>query len=649
MPPSKRIKSETIDVEEWRNQRRDQTRTQRRRRGATVINISDDSNDEVQIAGGSRSAPAEPRTTLRPEILERGRARSATQAHSSPPRNYSLGVVELTRDEYIQERNKRIKLTDNDEDNYEEYHAGYDIDNPSCWKPPVQQGNRIVQPESAMASHVPFGMSGLPRRLYGNGRPVAPTLRGNALNLPWNGFQSSARPSAMAHQGHLPAPRQRYVSVFANMLGLGSFIPTVYAGCNNQTSGSVNKILQLNGQIVACSAAIAGDADISSEVRHDHQNIPGSLVTIRQGKVHYPCDSHERKISSDVVSPGSSPPEEFLKTYTVNDMALGQDGFHNIIASSGHDMCIRFWQAGGEDPAGLRLIKSIPYGHVPYDVSFRPGVGLLLSAAFSNGDIVLYSPLAENSITMTLAPDQPVGSMAWGSDSTSDLLFASSEPVDGQRGYHRAFDTKKGITLFTFDAQESGDALTVDPSGNNVVLITHCADGRHLLRLYDVRNRKKTLTSTVTLEPVMPAGAGQSGEINCLVYSPDGLYIAAARNDGATHVYDIRMLDRGPVSRFRHHQRSRMVSPSYGVVRAQWLETHRSRLALVTGGDDGDVRLWDPLQSDNNPENGQVLAHSDWDIAHFVVGDVSQNEKPLIVGDSGGRITVYDSPATSLP
>ncbi|KAF9499349.1 WD40 repeat-like protein [Pleurotus eryngii] len=178
--------------------------------------------------------------------------------------------------------------------------------------------------------------------------------------------------------------------------------------------------------------------------------------------------------------------------------------------------------------------------------------------------------------------------------------------------------------------------------GDHVVLITHCADGRHLLRLYDVRNRMKTLSSTVTLEPVTPA-AGQSGEINCLVYSPDGLYIAAARNDGATHVYDMRMLDRGPVSRFRHHQRSRMVSPSYGVVRAQWLETHRSRLALVTGGDDGDVRLWDPLQSDSNPTNGQVLAHSDWDIAHFVVGDVSQNEKPLIIGDSGGRITVYDS------
>lgn len=48
-------------------------------------------------------------------------------------------------------------------------------------------------------------------------------------------------------------------------------------------------------------------------VRHDHQNIPGSLVTIRQGKgnlkpyspkisllnhalVHYPRGSHERRI-----------------------------------------------------------------------------------------------------------------------------------------------------------------------------------------------------------------------------------------------------------------------------------------------------------------------------------------------------------------
>ncbi|KDQ27054.1 hypothetical protein PLEOSDRAFT_1084715 [Pleurotus ostreatus PC15] len=499
-----------------------------------------------------------------------------------------------------------------DEDDYEAYHAGYDIDNPACWKPVVRQGKRIVQPESDTASHVDFEMPKFPGCVYGSGLPAAPTPRRNALNLLWNSFQSNARPSAMPHQERPPALRQRQVAAFANMLGLDPFIPTVYAGCNNQTSGSVNKILQQDGLIVACSAAIAGDADIS---------------------IHYPRDSHEHWISSIDVSPGSSPPEEFLKTYTVNDMALGQDGS-------------QFWQVGGEDPAGLRLIKSIPYPHVPHDVSFRPGFGLLLSAAFSNGDIVLYSPLAKDSITMTLVPDQPVGAMAWGSNSSSDLLFASSEPVDGQRGYHRAFDTNKGTTLFTFDAEESGDALTVDPYGDNVVLITHCADGRHLLRLYDVRNRMKTLTSTVTLEPVKPA-AGQSGEINCLVYSPDGLYTAAARNDGATHVYDIRMLDRGPVSRFRHHQRSRVVSPSYGVVRAQWLETHRSRLALVTGGDDGDVRLWDPLQSDSNPRNGQVLAHSDWDIAHFAVGDVSQNEKPLIIGDSGGRITVYDSLATS--
>lgn len=58
-----------------------------------------------------------------------------------------------------------------------------------------------------------------------------------------------------------------------------------------------------------------------------------------------------------------------------------------------------------------------------------------------------------------------MGATAWGSNSSSDLLFASSEPVDGKRGYHRAFDISKGTALFTFDAEESGDALTVDPNG----------------------------------------------------------------------------------------------------------------------------------------------------------------------------------------
>lgn len=59
-----------------------------------------------------------------------------------------------------------------------------------------------------------------------------------------------------------------------------------------------------------------------------------------------------------------------------------------------------------------------------------------------------------------------VGSMAWGSESTADHLFVSSEPRERTfTGAHKVFDLHTKKEAYQLDAQEAGDVLAVDSEG----------------------------------------------------------------------------------------------------------------------------------------------------------------------------------------
>lgn len=131
---------------------------------------------------------------------------------------------------------------------------------------------------------------------------------------------------------------------------------------------------------------------------------------------------------------------------------------------------------------------------------------------------------------------------------------------------------------------------------------------------------------------------GFEGEASCSAFSPDGVFLALARSDNETHVYDVRYLargrGRGPLFMYRHTGECRAASASvrYGVVKAQWLRSARSRrMALVTGGDDGCVRVWDPQVAVDDATNGAVVAEVHSDIGHFSIGDPFAGEHRLVV------------------
>lgn len=60
-----------------------------------------------------------------------------------------------------------------------------------------------------------------------------------------------------------------------------------------------------------------------------------------------------------------------------------------------------------------------------------------------------------------------VGAIVWGKGASADTLFASSESQNtaDYSGYHVAFDPDQGRPIFKFSAQESGDAMALEPDG----------------------------------------------------------------------------------------------------------------------------------------------------------------------------------------
>jgi hypothetical protein len=60
-----------------------------------------------------------------------------------------------------------------------------------------------------------------------------------------------------------------------------------------------------------------------------------------------------------------------------------------------------------------------------------------------------------------------IGSLAWGSESTRDQLFGSSEPSISTvfDGIHKALDVTTLKSLYQFDASEAGDMLSLDSTG----------------------------------------------------------------------------------------------------------------------------------------------------------------------------------------
>ncbi|KAJ7073241.1 WD40-repeat-containing domain protein [Mycena belliarum] len=410
----------------------------------------------------------------------------------------------------------------------------------------------------------------------------------------------------------------------------------------HKAGGAINKILQHDGRVVVCSNTAGGDFIGDT----DPYNKAGTLISW--------CKREPEKILDLELSYRKDPDETY---YSVHCVAY--DPAMNILACSTANSYVRTWKYQEEDededkdddhpePRLYRLVKSKPA--VAHDLAFKPGDSSLLAVGEENLTIEDMRN-TRRSRTYKFSEDKHgnhvTGAIAWGSGPTSSLIFALSEPrgANDHRGYHMAVDVESPRGAFKFDAPGAGDALCVNETGTTVALVTN--DGSEsCLRIYDVSRSRGSSTQERTLEPFTESLAdSKAHEVNSMAFSSDSIYLALGRDDNHTHVYDSRMLGRGILFDFQH-EKTRFTDRNqefFGVVKVEWVN-RSGRLGLVTGGNDGCVRLWDPLRAH---EEGVILAQANYDIATFALGDPFKGEHELIVGDSSGAVYVLDGHAST--
>ncbi|KAI9513082.1 WD40-repeat-containing domain protein [Russula earlei] len=426
--------------------------------------------------------------------------------------------------------------------------------------------------------------------------------------------------------------------------------------CFRLAGGAVNKIIQKPGCIVISSATLGGQRnDPGATVQLQDYNRDGTLQIWQHGDLkdqsvilHGHCDIESPR-QSETLEPAC------LKCYTVNDISFDPNQSH-LIASTGHNGTVQLWDNGEKLDGGC-----YKYPNVPHDVAYRKKDSLM-AVTCMNGCVYVHHtqssyPLGEPTELRVAPPEaqHSVGAIVWGHSASADTLFASSEShsMSDFGGYHVAFDPDQGRRAYEFNATESGDAMALDPDGARLALCTAACDGEHHLRLYDVRRKDgRRPQENVRLDAFYAGPAGSSryeareGEVKAVSFSPDGVLLAVARSDDELHVYDSRFMGRSrePMRRFLHWGEDRCLGEErWGIVDAVWADGWCGRgLGVITGGSDGCVRFWDVRRSDDDISNGEVLARPDSDIGHFSVGDPYSGEMPLVIGDNGGRIYVYD-------
>ncbi|KAG1774960.1 hypothetical protein EV702DRAFT_973928, partial [Suillus placidus] len=177
--------------------------------------------------------------------------------------------------------------------------------------------------------------------------------------------------------------------------------------------------------------------------------------------------------------------------------------------------------------------------------------------------------------------------------------------------------------------------------GSTYVLITYSENNQHPIRLYDVAHKSGHSVTKTTLDP--SASQVTTFEATIAAFSSEGRLLAVACSDNAMHMYNIRALTKGPLARFKHGELDAIGSPGYGAVHACWVEGRDQwRVGIISGGNDGCVRVYDPLIASLDKSQGKVLARTEFDITYFAMGDMWAGEKPLILGHCGGGLYVYD-------
>nr|GAT60949.1 predicted protein [Mycena chlorophos] len=431
----------------------------------------------------------------------------------------------------------------------------------------------------------------------------------------------------------------------------------VYAG------GSINKIIQHNGRVVACASTVGG----SQTGATDAYNKPKTLISWSKNLPDQTVDL-EAMVHADRELPalqdGSVPDTSFTMNCAIYEPSSG-----TLICSSEDRTCWGWTYSKDTDEYEHKpehYWKFVGnYDVTPHDIALKPGTRIL---AVAEKRVTIHQDVADidgganralnivSRLPPAIAPSYIAGTLCWGAGPTADMLFVMTEPIaraNAQQGYggqHSAFDPATGQLHFSFEvgrrSGEEGDAMCLGVGGSCAALVTKRGSHQSTVRLFDVRNKQPQATNQLPLpRSFLPVQDHRhADQVNSMAFSPDELYLALGRNDNSTLVYDIRFFDK-VLATYRHEPQradaTLLNKDFYGIVDVQWVQPRCGASGLVTGGEDGCIRLWDPRYAATE-STSWILAQVESDVAAFSVGDPYDGEQGLIVGASTGALSVFD-------